>query len=177
MSSSIRLLGFVILCVYFISSSAKTWRLQNRIVGGSSAVKMQFPYQVSLRFKITDKHFCGGSIINSQYVLSAGHCLIHPESDKDLIYGLVNMVNSIDQGTRVDFESVLVNHLYEVTGVRSDIALLRTKNSIVFSEFVKPINLPTQEFIEPGTVAFVAGWGRIEVRVHVLRQIPSLFFL
>lgn len=154
----------VILCVYFTVVSAMSLRLQNRIIGGSSAVEKQFPFQVSLRYKINNRHFCGGSIISNQFILTAGHCLIYPDNDKDLIYGILNMTYSSDQGIRVDFVAALVNHLYEVTRVRSDIALLRTKDQIMFSQFVQPVNLPTQDHIKPGTPALVSGWGRIQAR-------------
>jgi len=44
----------------------------NRITGGSSAARGQFPWQVAL---INDgSWFCGGSLISSQWVLTAAHC-------------------------------------------------------------------------------------------------------
>lgn len=157
------LFSVLILCVYFTVACAQSLRLQNRIIGGSSAVKKQFPFQVSLRYKNINRHFCGGSIITDQFILTAGHCLIYPNVNKDLIYGILNMTYFGDQGIRVDFVASSINHLYEVTRVRSDIALLRTKDKITFSQFVQPIDLPNQDYIEPGTPAFVSGWGRVQV--------------
>jgi len=44
-----------------------------RIVGGEEATSnTQFPYQVS--FQYYNSHFCGGSIIGSEWVLTAAHC-------------------------------------------------------------------------------------------------------
>ena len=48
---------------------------EGRIVGGSQASPGQFPYQVSLRSS-TNSHFCGGSIINARYILTAAHVII-----------------------------------------------------------------------------------------------------
>lgn len=54
--------------------------LSGRIVGGSEASKGQFPHQVSLQWGmpplIKNKHFCGGSIINELWILTAGHCIL-----------------------------------------------------------------------------------------------------
>lgn len=46
----------------------------SKVVGGNTASEGQFPYQISLRNR-KNQHFCGGSIINEQWILTAAHCV------------------------------------------------------------------------------------------------------
>jgi secreted trypsin-like serine protease len=44
----------------------------NRITGGYTAARGQFPWQVALL--IDNAWFCGGSLISNLWVLTAAHC-------------------------------------------------------------------------------------------------------
>lgn len=48
----------------------------NRVVGGTAAVPGSWPWQVSLRLIANEpfSHYCGGVLIDQQWVLTAGHC-------------------------------------------------------------------------------------------------------
>lgn len=49
--------------------------INGRITNGKDAVADQFPYQVGLSFNGTESSWwCGGSIINNTWVLTAAHC-------------------------------------------------------------------------------------------------------
>lgn len=46
-----------------------------KVVGGTDAAPGAYPFVVSLR-TASNAHFCGGSILNNNWVLTASHCLV-----------------------------------------------------------------------------------------------------
>lgn len=56
-------------CVFSVCGVAQ---LNNRIVGGVTASPGAWPWQVSLH--IQGSHFCGATLINNMWLLSAAHC-------------------------------------------------------------------------------------------------------
>ena len=51
----------------------------SRVVGGENAPKHSWPWQVSLRIFHQGKleHICGGSLIDSEWVVTASHCVVN----------------------------------------------------------------------------------------------------
>ena len=46
-----------------------------RIVGGQESDHHEWPWQVSLRTTSSNFHFCGGSMIEERWVVTAAHCV------------------------------------------------------------------------------------------------------
>ncbi|KAL6447949.1 hypothetical protein ACFW04_000185 [Cataglyphis niger] len=126
-----------------------------KIVGGSSASEGQYPYQASLRFH--NRHFCGGSVIDKRWILTASHCL---SSFNDTAITVVLGTNTLDKGGD-EYSSIkrLMHPYYNSAFIRNDIGLIKLDRDIVFGDKVKPIALPTKRFDKSDYPAILSGWG------------------
>ena len=68
------LLRVLLLGLFLTAGAAASPR--SSIVGGEDASLSDYPWQVSLRNVVVGlSHFCGGSILNERWILTASHCL------------------------------------------------------------------------------------------------------
>ncbi|XP_011190157.1 trypsin-1 isoform X1 [Zeugodacus cucurbitae] len=143
-----------------------------KIVGGSEAEKSELPYMVSLMRR--GGHFCGASILNEQWLVTAGHCVcnglnkIFHASQIQGVIGLHSISqylngNSAEKSTpiRINFKRIIPHPKYECTNVKNDIALLQLEEPLKFTERVKPICVSVENpLIEyENQLAIVSGWG------------------
>lgn len=156
-------------CVSFrLDAPAKSIRL----VGGETARPGQFPYQVSLRRpqKFSNKivvfrHRCGGSIISNRWVLSAAHCTQGTYSNASSLSVFVGAHNISNDGRAYALDRIVNHPLYQASEIfRNDLCLLRTSESIRFSNIVRAIPL-RRKFVAGGAKATISGWGSTQVRM------------
>uniref|UniRef100_A0A3P9LG86 Peptidase S1 domain-containing protein n=1 Tax=Oryzias latipes TaxID=8090 RepID=A0A3P9LG86_ORYLA len=80
MTSSLLLPSFkqilqVLLSPAVCGKAALNTKAESRIVGGQAAAAGAWPWQVRLHIPVSGgAALCGGSLINSQWILSAAHC-------------------------------------------------------------------------------------------------------
>ena len=56
------------------NTACGTINRSTRIVGGQEAEANEYPYMVALDYGF-GRPFCGGSLINDRYILTAAHCV------------------------------------------------------------------------------------------------------
>ncbi|XP_070509010.1 trypsin-like [Chironomus tepperi] len=132
-----------------------------RIVGGTNATIEEVPYQVSLRYcRTTCGHFCGGSIINQDTILTAAHCV-----DGDLPEWIAVRAGSDlrSQGGQIlQVRNIIIHPEYQRSGLYNDVAVLKLSTQLRFSSKVMPIGLPPRGMsFRSGTPLLVSGWGAL----------------
>lgn len=166
-----RSLGIVVLTVLLgtqplaASSSDSSLTPTPRIIGGATATISQAPWQVALLYKYPDPdypdadryaQFCGGSILNSRWVLTAAHCVEGEEaSDLEVLAGEATLSMESKSPARVGVENILIHPGYvSYFGWQNDIALLELSNEIDLgnSSSAAAIALPAAS-VKSGTVS------------------------
>lgn len=137
--------------LFFSLQSLSGQDFHGTIVGGVDAQEGEFPSLVSLR-STSRSHFCGGTLIKRNWVLTAAHC-VNDDYTKSLVVGLVNQKQS-EKGEMFTPEQVITHPNYDANSSDYDFALVRISGNASF----RPTALNKTE-IEPNTMSTVVGWG------------------
>ncbi|MEK7720886.1 MAG: serine protease [Elusimicrobiota bacterium] len=121
-----------------------------KIVGGLDAVHGEFPFIVSLQSP--GGHFCGGSLIRKNWVLTAGHCV----RDGVKYVVITGLYDQKQQAGTESFPTTEVIHHPNRVNRDYDFALLRLDGESKFS----PVSLNRRELSGKADLV-TAGWGDI----------------
>ncbi|CAG0892212.1 unnamed protein product, partial [Darwinula stevensoni] len=152
-----------------------------KIVGGSPTVKGEFPSIVSLQ--LFGQHFCGGSIINKRYILTAAHCVAGSYRDRLKIAAREYNIHEETENPKVVYvtpEEFIVHDNFR-NGLRSlnpltesdcvsapgqgfnlinDIALIRLSQDLEWDDYTQPVCLPDAgSRTADDTSVTAVGWG------------------
>ncbi|XP_069320184.1 coagulation factor IX isoform X2 [Eulemur rufifrons] len=134
-----------------------------RVVGGENAKPGQFPWQVILNGKIDA--FCGGSIVNEKWVVTAAHCIV-PPVNITVVAGEHDIEKTESTEQKRNVIRVILHHSYNATVNKysHDIALLELDKPLTLNSYVTPICIADREytniFLKFGS-GYVSGWGRV----------------
>ncbi|XP_068980998.1 transmembrane protease serine 9-like [Bombus flavifrons] len=133
----------------------------SRIVGGHEATPGQYPWQVSLQWGwlFGYSHFCGGAILNNQWIVTAGHCVLAVPTYGDFIVkaGKHNLKTAESTEQSIQVVKTFVHEKYTGDVAPYDIALLKLASPLKLNNAVKAISL-TRSNTASGK-AVLTGWG------------------
>ena len=132
--------------------------VQTRIVKGRFAKSDGFPFQVAFTKKGFTRVFCGGSMINDRWIVTAVHCM--RGQDVQDIRASVGIMNINERANNsISIEGYWLHREYADKKHFYDIALVKTSRSIKWASrnFVSPICLPCRDV--RSTDATVVGFG------------------
>lgn len=174
----------------------------NKITGGTATSIDQYPWLAIVEYKKDNKIklLCGGVLISGRYVLTAGHCVkgtvLDAGTPTNVRLGEYDTSNSgpdcvpVEGGEPGDMDCTTDPVIIPIEHIiphpeynprnplrRHDIALLRLSELAPYTDFIRPICLPTRDLsssIPSSGRLFAAGWGAInethsssKVKLHV----------
>uniref|UniRef100_A0A8C3C2R5 Coagulation factor IX n=1 Tax=Cairina moschata TaxID=8855 RepID=A0A8C3C2R5_CAIMO len=139
-------------------------KTDTRVVGGTDSMKGQVPWQVHL-VDSKGSGFCGGSIVNEKWVVTAAHCL-QPGDNVTAVAGEYNTKEDDNTEQWRKVVKILPHPTYNasVNKHHNDIALLELDQPLTFNSYVTPICIGSREFTNmllkhgQGTNMFCAGF-------------------
>lgn len=126
--------------------------IETKIVGGVEASHGEFPYIVSLQ---SGSHFCGGSLIAKNWVLTAGHC-VRGINVRNIVVGLHERSNTANAEILTPAR-IIPHPEYNTRTLENDFALIQLSEDSRFT----PVALVDSEINLDGSevMATTAGWG------------------
>ncbi|KAL7646377.1 UNVERIFIED_CONTAM: hypothetical protein RMT77_003290 [Armadillidium vulgare] len=145
------------------------------VSGGVEVEKAEFPWHVALYHG--DRYFCGGTIINNLYVLTAAHCfkeffkkgiMTKPTTNISIVLGgheLGKLSKFIKKKPNADIRHVqyVLNHEdFDQISFSNDISLIKLKEPIKrYTHEIVPICLPPLDQSFEDEEVIVCGWGAL----------------
>jgi hypothetical protein len=146
------------------------------IANGINSPIIDYPWTASIGTytgttrKVTDYvHRCGGSIITTKFILSAAHCFLGPllnEADKIAILLGADDIDDRRVGEQMFrfVEEIFRYEQYDYPKKYNDVALLKVRIDIVYSNIIYPICLPKEPSYDLSSrdnyKSTITGWGQ-----------------
>uniref|UniRef100_A0A9J8AZV4 Macrophage stimulating 1 n=1 Tax=Cyprinus carpio carpio TaxID=630221 RepID=A0A9J8AZV4_CYPCA len=133
----------------------RTVKSKLRIVGGKPG---NSPWTVSLRDR-KGNHFCGGSLVNSKWVISTKQCFSSCYVDLTGYSAMMGTLFRDPKEGEPDRQTISFTKI--VCGpTESHLVMLQLETPAQFNDRVSQICLPPERYIVPnGTICEIAGWG------------------
>ncbi|XP_075707188.1 chymotrypsin-like elastase family member 1 [Rhinoderma darwinii] len=150
-----------------------------RVVGGTDAVKNSWPWQVTLQYLSGSYwyHTCGASLIRSNWVLTAAHCVDSPSTYR-VVLGDHGLYQSDGTEQVISVDKVIYHSRWNSNNLAAgfDIAVLRLASEAVLNKSVQVATLPSDGVVlSHDFPCIVSGWGYTDTNgsvAPILQEAP-----
>ncbi|XP_075071863.1 trypsin-like isoform X2 [Mixophyes fleayi] len=139
----------LLICV--LLGAAAAFEDDDKIPLGIICNKNSVPFQASLN---SGYHFCGGSLINDLWVVSAAHCY---KTSVQVRLGEHNIATSDGTEQFINSAKVIRHASYNSRTLDNDIWLIKLASAAVLNAYVQPVSLPSG-CAAAGTSCQISGW-------------------
>jgi secreted trypsin-like serine protease len=151
-----------------------------KIVGGDRAKSGAYPWQVTLLVKgIADArqaHFCGGTIYNDRWIVTAAHCLDSLDTSQVEVAAGTNMLDSAIK--RHTAARLVVHANFNPSTLDTDVALIELVQPIVLDQRQTSIPLLSAaeeaNVYKAGSQFMVTGWGATKEGGDMVRDLREV---
>ncbi len=134
-----------------------------KIVGGSDTDITVVPWQVSVQ--LGSSHFCGGSIIAPEWILTAAHCVSGRSASSISVVAGITKLSQASTGQRRSVSSIITFPGFVGASQGKDAALLHLSSALDLSgtkaQAIAVGTLVDAKSFAPNKVALVSGWGTL----------------
>lgn len=137
-------------------------KFTGKILGGKNSPEQRWPWQASLLYH--GRHICGGTLIDTFWVISAAHCFrkSHTPSDYYILLGYQELQHPTEHSVQMTVSQVIIHENFNKHSfLGSDIALLQLHRAVNFTSHVLPACLADPNSELTHHTCWITGWGMV----------------
>ncbi|MGB3180884.1 MAG: trypsin-like serine protease [Cyclobacteriaceae bacterium] len=161
-----KILLFISISIFAATSAfAQKGDNEGAIVGGSSVSISNYPYQVSIQ-TTSGFHFCGGTIIDDEWILTAAHCIDGTSASSIRVVAGASRISQSSSGQIRSVSNIYAYPGYSTPSAGKDAALLKLSSPLSLGGSVQAIPYATAAdasagYTNAGVTATISGWGTL----------------